>query len=362
MNSTKSYLPLIEILKKDGYKVFIIYIDKVDKKDIVKRALERYKKSGRFVPLEVIDDFFEKGTTALNLLKKEVDGYIIIDGSNKEYEIIEKGGEELPQDRNYSKLGTKINITTDKVIKDFKNGGQIDPDNEVVKNYFAGGSGSTGGVLVGKRHSEGGIKAINKATNTPIEMEGGEVVITRNAVSDDTKREFEGEMLTNKEILSKINESGGGVSLYEDGGNVRCSFCTGKKYKYGGEMVSDYDIYNEMMAKGGGIGVSKANNQISGKYAWLHTNNFFGTNRSTQVLSQKLFELIFEDVKNDREFYLKVDEDGNKLFVRKSDNFGIEFKLKYIYRDGGMMDDDRYGQEKYEQEESTYADGGELDF
>ena len=361
MNSTKSYLPLIQILKKDGYKVFIVYIDKVDKKDIVKRALERYKKAGRFVPLEVIDDFFEKGTTALNQLKKEVDGYMIIDGSNKEYEIIERGGEELPQDRNYSKIGTKINITSDKVIKDFKNGGQIDPDNEVVKNYFAGGSGSTGGVLVGKRHSEGGIKAINKATNTPIEMEGGEVVITRNAVSDDTKREFEGQMLTNKEILSKINESGGGVSLYEDGGNVRCSFCTGKKYKYGGEMVSDYDIYNEMMAKGGGLGVSKANNQISGKYAWLQTNNIFSQYPTTQILSQKEFEKTFEEISNDREFYLRVDEEGNKLFVRKSDNYNIEFKLKYIFRDGGMLDDDRYGKPKNDYEESNFADGGEIE-
>jgi hypothetical protein len=53
-------------------------------------------------------------------------------------------------------------------------------------------------VLVGKRHSEGGIKAVNKSTNQPLEMEGGEVVITRNAVSDNEKREFEGEMLTNR--------------------------------------------------------------------------------------------------------------------------------------------------------------------
>ena len=75
---------------------------------IINRALERYKKSGRFVPLEVIEDFFEKGKTAFNQLKKEVDGYMVIDGSNQDYEIIEQGGFKLPTNRLYSKLGTKI--------------------------------------------------------------------------------------------------------------------------------------------------------------------------------------------------------------------------------------------------------------
>jgi len=130
-----------------------------------------------------------------------------------------------------------------------KNGGDLNPDSKQVKEYFAHGSGEVGGVLVGKRHSEGGIKAINKSTNQPIEMEGGEVVITRNAVSDNEKREFEGEMLTNKEILSKINQSGGGVAIFGDGGDVEakgCSYCTGKKFKYGGKMVTDYDIYSDV--------------------------------------------------------------------------------------------------------------------
>ena len=97
-------------------------------------------------------------------------------------------------------------------------------------------------MLVGKRHSEGGIKAVNKSTGQPLEMEGGETVITRNAVSDNTKREFEGEMLTNRQILSKINVSGGGVSFAE-GGDVpyKCA-CSGKKYKYGGDLIPDYHI------------------------------------------------------------------------------------------------------------------------
>jgi hypothetical protein len=142
--------------------------------------------------------------------------------------------------------------------KNYAKGGEINPDNKGVKDYFAHGSGNVGGVLVGKRHSEGGIKAVNKSTNQPLEMEGGEVVITRNAVSDNEKREFEGEMLTNREILSRINESGGGVS-FADGGDIPESIHTsGKEYAYGGKMVKDHDIVSSCgckhtMAQGGKI-------------------------------------------------------------------------------------------------------------
>jgi hypothetical protein len=66
-------------------------------------------------------------------------------------------------------------------------------------------------------------------------MEGGEVVITRNAVSDGEKREFEGEMLTNREILSKINEGGGGVS-FEDGGKVDYGVDCDDKMSDGGSL------------------------------------------------------------------------------------------------------------------------------
>ena len=72
--------------------------------------------------------------------------------------------------------------------------------------------GTLSGYLVGKTHAEGGIKAVNKSTGQALEMQGGEVVITAPAVSDQTKREFEGKMMTNREILSAINEKGGGGS------------------------------------------------------------------------------------------------------------------------------------------------------
>jgi hypothetical protein len=102
--------------------------------------------------------------------------------------------------------------------------------NEMNENYEVGGvvkhkhgvttDGTEGGYFDGRPHSEGGIKAVNIDTGTPIEVEGGEVVITKDAVADKTKREFMGKKMTNKEILSYINQSGGGVALAK-GGEIR---------------------------------------------------------------------------------------------------------------------------------------------
>lgn len=110
--------------------------------------------------------------------------------------------------------------------------------------------GSLSGYLVGKTHDEGGIKAINKSTGQPLEMQGGEVVITAPAVADQTKREFEGEMLTNREILSKINEKGGGVSFAKGGDIPEKMKCSGASYNYGGKTMTDHEIM--MMINNGG--------------------------------------------------------------------------------------------------------------
>ena len=106
--------------------------------------------------------------------------------------------------------------------------------------------GSMSGYLVGKTHAEGGIKAINKSTGQPLEMQGGEVVITAPAVSDQTKRNFDGKMMTNRQILSAINQRGGGVS-FADGGELPSEMhFSGTSYNYGGKMLSDHDIAYEL--------------------------------------------------------------------------------------------------------------------
>jgi hypothetical protein len=103
-----------------------------------------------------------------------------------------------------------------------------------------------GGFFEGNSHADGGIKAKNVDTGRIIEVEGNEVIINKKSVADETLREFEGEMLTNRQILSKINEEGGGVS-FEDGGEVKynCN-CIGKKYNFGGELLDNNAIVNKI--------------------------------------------------------------------------------------------------------------------
>lgn len=104
MNKVDNYLPLIKKLKSMGYRVFIIYMQ-VDKKTSIERAMMRYKNGfkrdgkGRYVPIEVIEEVFSKGLSAYEELINKVDGYIRVDGLTQT--IIEKGGMQLPKERNY---------------------------------------------------------------------------------------------------------------------------------------------------------------------------------------------------------------------------------------------------------------------
>ncbi len=106
--------------------------------------------------------------------------------------------------------------------------------------------GTAGGYLVGRLHDENGIKAVNKSTGQPLEMQGGEVVITAPAVADQQRRMFEGEMLTNREILSRINSKGGGVSFAEGGEVPSEIYFYGNSYEYGGKTMTDYEIINQI--------------------------------------------------------------------------------------------------------------------
>lgn len=124
-------------------------------------------------------------------------------------------------------------------IEKFKSGGSV----KTEEGHTA--DAKDGGHFHGPSHADGGIKAVNVSTGQLIEVEGGEVIITKKAVEDDEKREFEGEMLTNKEILSRINESGGGVK-FEDGGEIHECACNGHEFKFGGETLKDYEIMRKM--------------------------------------------------------------------------------------------------------------------
>jgi len=171
----------------------------------------------------------------------------------------------------------------------------------IVNEHGITTSGDDGGVFKGKRHSDAGggirvavkgggdvlvedgepiiipdavnsketvtfdgeektpkevISEINEnAGGVPIKKEGGEinvkpssVIVTRTAILDNSKHEFEGEMLTNRQILSKINERGGGAA-FADGGEIEDCACAGNSFKYGGNSMSDYEIVQTIKEK-----------------------------------------------------------------------------------------------------------------
>jgi hypothetical protein len=179
----------------------------------------------------------------------------------------------------------------------FKEGG-LNPDNKEVKQYFAHDSGNAGGVLVGKRHSEGGIKAINKGTGQPLEMEGGEVVITRGAVSNPKKYQFQNKEMTTREILSKLNVDGGGVSFAEGGDVPDKINCGCDKMDFGGTTMSIQDFvnrsdseYQEHRLK---AGIQKERND--------HYDTLSKLNAGTITIDQTLREIAQKEMKLDSKY------------------------------------------------------------
>jgi len=141
--------------------------------------------------------------------------------------------------------------------------------------------GDLGGILVGKRHSEGGIKGVNESTGQQIEVETGEIQLGSAAVNSQKKQNFNGQELTNKEILSKLNKEGGGIE-FANGGEVeheldkaqnivnndagkpieysggeviltRGAVSSDKKYNYNGKEMTTRQIASSMNVEAGGI-------------------------------------------------------------------------------------------------------------
>ena len=137
------------------------------------------------------------------------------------------------------KLVSKAEMGT--TLATFEHGG-INPDSKDVKDYFSHNSGEAGGLLIGNRHSEGGIKAEVHSTGQNIEMEGGEAVITRGAVASNKKYEYEGKQMTTREILSDLNVKGGGVSFAEGGDIPEKIKCACNSFNVGGIPYSVNDF------------------------------------------------------------------------------------------------------------------------
>ncbi len=101
MNTGKNYIPLVEKLKDLGYAVYIIYV-KIDKDTSIQRTLYRYRNdgdNGRYVPQEVIREYFDREGETFEILKGMVNGWVEVDGITSEK--TDDGGEEIPKERNY---------------------------------------------------------------------------------------------------------------------------------------------------------------------------------------------------------------------------------------------------------------------
>jgi hypothetical protein len=92
---------------------------------------------------------------------------------------------------------------------------------------------AVGGLTKGKSHAEGGIPMVVKSTGQKIEVEGGEGILNKYAMSNKKKFEFEGEMLTTCQIASRLNQKKG------DGVRFECDDVEGKKYLFNdGGLIS----------------------------------------------------------------------------------------------------------------------------
>jgi hypothetical protein len=129
-------------------------------------------------------------------------------------------------------------------------------------------------------------------------MEGGEVVITRGAVSNPKKYKFNGNEMTTREILSKLNVDGGGVSFAEGGDVPDKMTCGCDKMDFGGTTMSVQDFvqrsdseYQEDRLR---MGIEKERKD--------HYDTLSKLNAGTITIQQALNEIAKKEMKLDTNY------------------------------------------------------------
>lgn len=95
--STRSFIGLINNAKQQGYTINLIYfwLDSVEL--AVERVKTRVSEGGHNIPTDTITlRYFAGLNNFINLYKKKVDQWMLIDNSKTEPELIAKGREGLP--------------------------------------------------------------------------------------------------------------------------------------------------------------------------------------------------------------------------------------------------------------------------
>lgn len=123
--------------------------------------------------------------------------------------------------------------------------------------------GSKGGIFKGARHTEGGIDVVVGKTGKHVEVEDGEPLIIPEAVNNYDPCSFEGKTMTRREVVSIINQKGGGIPIKEDGGPVNVpagSIVVTRNailedngtYEFNGEYLTHKEILSKINEDGGG--------------------------------------------------------------------------------------------------------------
>ena len=90
--STKSYYALIKKAKYSGYRVDLLFVYLNSKEIAIKRVKNRVAEGGHNIPKKVIERRFDNGL--INLINRYipiVDSWVLLDNSNKDFELIANG-------------------------------------------------------------------------------------------------------------------------------------------------------------------------------------------------------------------------------------------------------------------------------
>ena len=173
-------------------------------------------------------DYSDKKYGYLNDEVEDVQvGYFKDDDLDSSYaeELREEGFEMDLQDaidtleHRLSSISEEIDSTR---WEDFKKNNKYEKGGNTEKDDCGCGSSASkvgsyvfakGGLAYGNSHDKGGMPMKVGSTGQNIEIEGGEGVINKRSMQMTKKVNFEGKMMTPCEVISKINEMGGGVKF-----------------------------------------------------------------------------------------------------------------------------------------------------
>lgn len=142
---------------------------------------------------------------------------------------------------------------------------------------------------------EGNPDVVNAGAGQPITYKGGEVILTRGAVSSPKKYDFNGKKMTTREIASAMNVEAGGVA-FNVGGELKQKDCGCNHMENGGE-ISDAELkkrYQEIQQLRLQKGIEKERRD--------HYETLSKLNAGTITINDALREIAEKEMKIDKNY------------------------------------------------------------